>query len=146
MHLIYNKRKQNKQRTFNFIVIIAISLFSMAIGLTSCGESLEKRAVREAREYTERNCPTPIYNSTRTDSVAFDINTKTYTYYCTFFDVLDNEEFVSQNRNKMRDGMRDMVLNNTGLKNYIDAGFAFKYIIRSNSNPDKILFEDTFKK
>lgn len=51
--------------------IIACSLL-----LCSCHENLEKRAQREAREYTEKYCPTPVQNYTRTDSVTFDIKTK----------------------------------------------------------------------
>ena len=53
--------------------IIACSLL-----LCSCHENLEKRAQREAREYTEKYCPTPVQNYTRTDSVAFDVKTKIY--------------------------------------------------------------------
>ena len=47
--------------------------------LASCHESIEERAQREAREFTERYCPTPVVNYTRTDSVAFDMKSKTYT-------------------------------------------------------------------
>ena len=39
--------------------------------LSGCHENMEKRAQREAREYTEKYCPTPVQNFTRTDSVVF---------------------------------------------------------------------------
>ena len=49
-----------------FILLSAVAL------LFACQESMEDRAAREAKEYTKRMCPTPIYNDTRTDSVTFD--------------------------------------------------------------------------
>ena len=55
--------------------IIALTL------LASCTESLEDRAVREAREYTEKVRPTPYINDSRTDSAVFDKTSRTYTYY-----------------------------------------------------------------
>ena len=40
--------------------------------LASCTESLEDKAAREAKEYTEKYCPTPYVNDSRTDSATFD--------------------------------------------------------------------------
>ena len=57
-------------KTFLYCTIASAML------LCSCHESIEKRAQREAREYTERNCPTPVLNYMRTDSVVFEMNRK----------------------------------------------------------------------
>ncbi len=46
--------------------------------VVSCTESLEDKAAREAKEYTEKYCPTPYVNDSRTDSAAFDKTTKMY--------------------------------------------------------------------
>lgn len=35
-------------------------LFAASGFLVSCGESLEDRAAREAKEFTEKFCPTPV--------------------------------------------------------------------------------------
>ncbi len=57
--------------------LIYIGIFASL--LVSCTESLEDKAAREAKEYTEKYCPTPYVNDSRTDSAAFDKNTKTCT-------------------------------------------------------------------
>ena len=128
------KRQQN----------VLFVIFSLIFLLASCHESLEQRAAREAREYTERCCPTPIVNCTRTDSVGFNIDKKEYVYYCSFFDQFDSELVVSQNRQAIHDGLKELLFENTGMKAYVDAGFTFTYIVRSGSNPEKILYQDTF--
>ena len=84
-------------------------LFSslLLLTLTACHhESIEERAEREAKEYTQKMCPTPIVNFTRTDSMVFDKNTHTMIYFCTFTDKMDNEQIVNQNRKKLSDGLR----------------------------------------
>ena len=47
-------------------IIFPIMLITM---LASCSESIEDRAVREAKEYTEKVCPTPFVNDGRTDKI-----------------------------------------------------------------------------
>ena len=59
--------------------LIYIGIFASL--LVSCTESLEDKAAREAKEYTEKYCPTPYVNDARTDSAAFDKTKKMYTYY-----------------------------------------------------------------
>ena len=82
----------------------------------ACQESLEDRAVREAKEYTEKFCPTPVVNYTRTDSMSFDKPTKTYYYYCS----------LTEN-----------------MKVYKEANFSFAYLLRSDKNPRKVYFQTT---
>ena len=64
------RKTTKKMKTFLYCTIASAML------LCSCHESIEKRAQREAREYTERNCPTPVLNYMRTDSVVFEMNRK----------------------------------------------------------------------
>ncbi len=54
--------------------LIYIGIFASL--LVSCTESLEDKAAREAKEYTEKYCPTPYVNDSRTDSATFDKSTK----------------------------------------------------------------------
>lgn len=120
-------------------------LFSAIALLFACQESMEDRAEREAKEYTKRMCPTPIYNDTRTDSVTFDKLTKTYTYHCSFFNLLDD----SANFNRVKDQVHELMLKElveaTNIKAYKDAGFNFEYVCRSAKNPKLILYRDLFK-
>lgn len=117
----------------------------LALILASCHENLKERAAREAREYTERNCPTPVINYCRTDSVTFNKENSNYIYYCSFVDKFDDENVINQNRSQIHDGLYQIISNNTGLKLYVEAGFSFTYIVRSDKEPLKILFKDTIK-
>lgn len=108
--------------------------------LASCHESIEERAQREAHEFTERYCPTPVVNYTRTDSVAFDMKSKTYTYYCSVTDAMDNADIISQNKDKIKSGLLESIIGNTQIKIYKEAGFNFAYILHSAKDPGKVLF------
>ncbi len=118
----------------------------IALGLlVSCTESMEDRAVREAREYTEKVCPTPYINDSRTDSAVFDKDSRTYIYYLTLRNKADNAEAIALHRSKLHDLQKQSLDNNPGIKNYKDAHFSFRFIYRSASNPKKVLLDDTFK-
>lgn len=117
----------------------------LALLFSACHETLADRAEREAREYTQRNCPTPVVNFTRTDSVGFDRKSNTYLYYCSFVDAFDDENVISKNRRQIHDGLYEAISTNMGLKVYVEAGFSFTYIVRSGKNPSKILYKDTIK-
>ena len=92
--------------------------------VSSCQESLEDRAEREAREYTKQFCPTPITNYTRTDSVVFYKLTK--------------------NKKAIHEGIYKMLNENPELKGYKEAGFKFVYIVHSAKEPTRILYQDSF--
>ena len=115
------------------------------LALMSCHENLEDRCVREAKEYTEKYCPTPVVNSTRTDSVTFDKTTKTYQYFCSFVDELDNTEIVKRNSQKLHSLLIKEIKDNTSIKKLKEANYNFAYIIHSNKNPNKVLYQQTIR-
>ena len=45
---------------------------------------------------------------------------------------------------KIVDGLKKGIADNTGIKNYIDAGLNFRYIVHSHKNPQEVLFEHNF--
>lgn len=112
--------------------------------LASCQKSLEEKAAQDAKEYTRKYCPTPFINNTRTDSVTFNMQTHVYTYYCTFSDVLDDQEIIDLNRKKLTEILSASVKESTQMKPYIQAGFHFQYICRSAKNPNIILLQTKF--
>ncbi len=122
---------------------LCLSLLTLLF--VSCHESLEERAEREAREYTERNCPTPVVNFSRTDSVRFDRETRNYIYYCSFVDRFDNENVVNESKDQIHKGLYNAISCDVGLKQYVEAGFSFTYIVRSDKQPSKVLYRDTIK-
>lgn len=123
-----------------FVLLIGAALF------TACNESLEKRAQREAKEYTEKFCPTPVSNYTRTDSVVFYPETKTYHYYCSFVDRMDDAEIINQNKQAIDEMLLKAIIQSTELKPYKEAGFSFAYTCHSDKDPKKVLFESNYTK
>lgn len=118
---------------------------AMVLCVVACSESLEDLAEREAKEYTEKFCPTPYVNNSRTDSAIFDKSTRTYIYYISLRDKADNENVISANKQKLHTMQKEALDNNPGLKKYKEAHFAFRFIYHSASSPQKVLLDDTFK-
>jgi ADP-ribose pyrophosphatase YjhB (NUDIX family) len=123
------------------IIILLIG----ACFMVSCRhESLEDRAAREAKEYTEKYCPTPIENYTRTDSIVFDKNTRTYYYFCTLTDKMDDSAIITAKAKSIRTALATGIAKDTKTKAYKDAGFNFAYVLHSQKRPQQILFQALF--
>ena len=114
--------------------------FLILLFLSSCQESLEERAIRQAKEYTERYCPTPVVNYSRTDSIVFDQKRHVYIYYLSFCGTLDDQKVIDENRDRITDMLTQSVRESTGLRNFIEAGFKFEYVCHSEKEPKKVLF------
>lgn len=121
--------------------VLAIGVVAM---LMACHEGIEERAAREAREYTERFCPTPVQNFTRTDSVVFYKDTKTYTYYCSVVDRMDDEAIIKANQANLQSGLLASIKQNTNIVVYKKANFNFAYVLHSSAQPQKVLFKATY--
>lgn len=131
--------KNIKRMKKNIYTLIALGL------LVSCTESLEDKAVREAKEYTKKVCPTPYVNDGRTDSASFDKSTRTYTYYMSLRGKADNALLINNNKKKLHEIQKESLDNNPGLKKYKEAHFSFRFIYHSAKNPKEVLLDDTFK-
>ena len=116
------------------IILLAMSI----ILLSGCRESLEEQAARNCKEFTEKNCPTPVQLNIRMDSMVYENTTRTIRYYYT----------LSSPAHKMQKELRSLLLtavkSDTGTKIYKDAGFNFRYTYRSEKSPATILFDTTF--
>ncbi len=112
--------------------------------LASCTESLEDKAAREAKEYTEKYCPTPYINDSRTDSASFDKNTRVYTYYITLRNKADNKQAIDANKQKLHNLQKEALDNNPGLKKYKENHFCFRFVYHSAKNPKEVLLDDRF--
>ena len=123
-------------------------LIYTALGLSllaSCTESLEDKAAREAKEYTEKYCPTPYVNDSRTDSATFDKSTKTYIYYISLRNKADNKQVINANKDKLHKIQKEALDNNPGLKKYKEEHFTFRFVYHSAKNPKEVLLDDVFK-
>lgn len=119
-------------------IIPALCLFS----LISCQESLEDRCEREAREYTEKNCPTVLDKEMTLDSMSFHKKTLTMHYYYTVSGKLDDAEILKKADAKK--ALLDQLRNTTSIKNYKDAGYKFTYTYWSAKRKGKKVMEYRF--
>ncbi|EGC18784.1 hypothetical protein J4864_11095 [Prevotella multiformis] len=117
---------------------------ALLLAFSSCHRSLEDRAARECKEYTERKCPTPDVNNTRMDSMVFEPSSRTIHYYHTLLGVADNEKAVTSKKAELRRALGEALKADPGTKGYKDAGFSFRYTYHSEKAPSKVLFDVTY--
>lgn len=113
--------------------------------ICSCVDSLEDKARKDCEEFTHKFCPTPFVNDERTDSQVFDRSTRTIVFYRTLRGKADNKEVIDANKLKLHEALRTSLDNNTSLKQYREANFGIRFLYRSASHQDLILYEDSFR-
>lgn len=118
------------------------TILMMTTLLASCQETLEERAARESRDYTEKHCPAPVAYQVTMDSMTFDKVSHTFGYYYSLSGTLDDSAYIKQNN--PRDMLLQQVKNSTNLKMYKDAEYGFRYVYMSTKNK-ATLFDVTFK-
>ena len=121
-----------------------IILLAGIILLTACHESLEERAAREAKEFTQKNCPTPVRDNTRTDSLTYDADTRTISYWYTLCGPADNAEIIKEKKATLTNTLLEGVKGSMQLKAYKDEGFNIRYVYHSEKEPQKTLLDVTF--
>ena len=120
-----------------------IIMIVAGILLAACQESLEERCAREAKEYTQKNCPRHIDTEIVLDSMTFDKDSHTIGYYYTLQGSLDNPLRVDNAQ--FSEALLLEVKNSTNLKLYKDAGYSFRYTYHSEKDSGTKLFEATFR-
>lgn len=121
-----------------FFLLLTVACFCAA-----CQEPLEQRCLREAKDYTAKNCPALIAKDVTIDSLTFNTSTHTLTYSYTLGGVLDDAAIVSKSelRQQMLASLRDA----TSLKIYKDAGYSFRYVYYSKKQRGAKLMDITFR-
>ena len=116
--------------------------------LTSCQESLEEKAAREAREVTESKCPMPIGDNMYLDSIVFDIPTLTQTQYFRFTGNSDNDSTVENivSNNDLKGTLVKELKNTPSYKALMNKGISFRYIYGSTAEPEKTYIDITVTK
>ena len=117
-------------------------LIGAALLLAACQESLEDRCQREAKEYTEKHCPTPVADDIVMDSMTFDKATHTIAYAYTLDGHLDDSAVVKGSNS--RELLLQEVKNSTHLRIYKEAGYNFRYVYYSKKRKGTQLFDATF--
>ena len=85
--------------------------------LTACQETLEQRCAREAKEYSQKNCPAPVAKDVVIDSMSFDVATHTLTYAYTVSGVIDDTTFINKNnpREQLLRSLKNATAMTTGM-------------------------------
>ncbi len=127
------------------ITILALALAAVG-ALSSCHHvTLEDRAEQEAKEFTQRYCPTPVKDFQRTDSVTFDRSTHTFNYYFQLSGSADNPETIKKLRPKLRTALVNDLVGDTGSKAFKAQGYNFRYVFVSEKTKE-VLFEEELTK
>lgn len=114
----------------------------VAMTMTACQESLEDKAAKEASTYTRKNCPTKLSENIILDSMTFERATHTFGYHYTMTGAIDRDSMINEEveRERLLEGLKNL----TNLKAYMDEGYAFHYVYRSQADPAKIRLEALF--
>jgi len=126
--------------------LLSYTVLSLVLSMTfvSCHESLEDRAERESKEYTEKFCPTPPQNNVITDSLVFDKATKTQIYYMRLTGPIDDPEVIKECKADVEKGMLASLRQDPKSVAYKDAAFSFRYVCSSEKNPKMIYLDIKF--
>ena len=98
---------------------------------------------------TENKCPMFVAGDLLLDSIVFDIPTLTQTQYFRFMRRSDDDSIMDAKLNDTQQLRRILISelkNAPSYKPLLERGYNFRYIYRSNRNPDKIYFETLLTK
>lgn len=121
-------------KAYHFILPAALFFIS------SCGESLEDKAEREAEEFTAKNCPMPVAENIVNDSTTFERATRTIHYYYT---ISGSADTPSINRGEAESMLIKGVKESINIRKYKEKGFNFAYTYYSAKNKDQKLIDIT---
>ena len=113
---------------------------------SGCKETLDQRFEREARTFTEKNCPKDIDRYTTLDSTTYNPVTKTYAYVFTVKNELDMDSLYTDDVvDELRSTYLKDIRNSIQMKDMKDAGLTIEHIYRSQKT-GKILMHFVFTK
>lgn len=118
-----------------YILTLACGLAALA----SCSESLEDRAARECKEFTEKNCPCKLNNGMSYDSVTFARDTRTIHHYYSVSGKGDNPTIFEKNKKEIENAQEKAIREDISSKRYKEAGFSIAVTIISSSTKQKYL-------
>lgn len=127
-------------KALKFITMVCLTAL-----ITSCNfENFDERCTREAKEYTQKYCPRRMNDYTMMDSLVFDAQTHTFSYYYCLEGKLDNDTIITQKvANTFIEQLKKELVSSVELRSYKEKEVNFRYIYLSRST-GKTLFEKTF--
>lgn len=110
--------------------------------MMSCTESFQDRCRREAREFTEKQCPRLVDKFIILDSMTYVDVPQGFIYHYRVTGELDNPElYTSEAVDPIIENMRQSLRQNLSLRAYKERGLSFTYRYLSDSTGDT--FVDT---
>ena len=111
------------------------SLFTLSFfALVACTESFEDRCRREAREFTEKQCPRAVDKFILLDSMTFTEDPVGFAYHYRVSGELDNPDLLTDAQmEQFRQQLLKNVRTDISLKQYKEKGFTFGYYYTSAS-------------
>lgn len=108
---------------------ISLVCFAVLMLLCSCGkESFEERVSREVKDFNEKEAPKRVDQYTTMDSMTWNIQKRTITYYYTMSGIADDPTLITD---EVKEAMHDQLLDNIRvsiqLKPYKEQGLNFEY-------------------
>ncbi|MBR5325000.1 MAG: hypothetical protein IKU49_00750 [Prevotella sp.] len=103
---------------------------------------MEDRCAREAQEFTKKNCPVKLDNTTTIDSMTFERATHTIHYYYRLTGVADNESTLQ--KIDAVGMLKSELKNATSLRVYKENKYRFAYTFHSEKDPKKVLVDVVF--
>lgn len=124
---------------------ISALFFLSVILMCSCGkESFDERVAREVSNFNEKEAPKQVDQYTTMDSMTWNIQKRTITYYYTMSGMADDPTLIT---NEVKEAMHNQLLDNIKvsiqLKPYKEQGLNFAYKYLSNKT-GKTLYSARF--
>lgn len=104
--------------------------------LVACQESFDQRLQREAREFTQNNCPQEPEPGSRLDSTTYDPQSRTFTSWYSLS--AENEEVVKANGPLLRRKLLEELIADVNYKAVKDEKVTFRYVYRSQARTSLI--------
>jgi hypothetical protein len=135
----------DEQKQDNYMKKLLFIMMAVAL-LSSCQESLEDRAYRETLEYNKKFCPMRVDATSVLDSIVFDKTTKTKCSYFTLEGVADNLQNAQAKSAALREVLVTDIKNSPNEIKFKEAGFSYRFVYRSASDKNVVLFQTTITK
>ena len=121
-------------------ILYTLFLLSTLGTLCSCQESKGERFEREAKEFTQKNCPSISSDGLiRTDSmVCHNDGKKDMQYFYTILNE-ETEDVLLRNQENVRVELHRGIINSVDMRHQKEAGLNFHYIYRSSKTGKEVL-------
>ena len=142
--ILYKQQRTSPVARHLLLCLSIFQFFNFSFFLVSCTESFGERCRREAREYTERQCPRLIDKYIVMDSMTYEDEPQGFTYHQTVQGELDNDSLLTPEAlSTFQEELLARIRKDISLRRYKERGFTFTYRYTSAST-GKLFTEVSF--